>query len=242
MLPESETGRLGAGSRFRNASPQRSTVCRVLNPRASIKPSRSPSYIHMLIELDRDLEPRMNRCRRPAHAVTRFARATGDLHSLSAVDIKLVALAYTLEVAAYGADHLRVLPQPPRAKARKRGSDAKRLPGCVISLFAVRNTRFAGKSANTDHLSDACRITLCSDSITCASWLFCFYVRLSCRTHGNVLDPTSGLGASSSEAVLLSKQLSSSAIIRKPDLAQFPCPSAKIFCAHSSNGAHVPLD
>jgi len=41
-------------------------------------------------------------------AVTRFARATGDLHSLSAVDVKLVALAYTLEAAAYGTTHLRV--------------------------------------------------------------------------------------------------------------------------------------
>jgi PIN domain of ribonuclease len=40
-------------------------------------------------------------------AVTRFARATGDLHSLSAVDVKLLALAYTLEAATYGSSHLR---------------------------------------------------------------------------------------------------------------------------------------
>lgn len=40
--------------------------------------------------------------------MTRFARATGDMHSLSAVDVKLVALAYTLEAAAYGTTHLRV--------------------------------------------------------------------------------------------------------------------------------------
>lgn len=46
-------------------------------------------------------------CHSPS-AVTRFARATGDLHSLSAVDIKLVALAYTLEAATYGTTHLRV--------------------------------------------------------------------------------------------------------------------------------------
>ena len=89
---------------------------------------------------------------RPAHAVTRFARATGDLHSLSAVDIKLVALAYTLEVAAYGADHLRVLPQPPRAKARKRGSDAKRLPGCAIGVFAAGNIEIAGIYSQQPHL------------------------------------------------------------------------------------------
>ena len=41
-------------------------------------------------------------------AVTRFALATGDMHSLSAVDIRLLALAYTLEAATYGSSHLRV--------------------------------------------------------------------------------------------------------------------------------------
>lgn len=61
-------------------------------------------------------------------AVTRFARVSGDLHSLSAVDIRLIALAWTLEVAAYGSAHLRVLPPPPRAKARMR-NHTKRLPG-----------------------------------------------------------------------------------------------------------------
>lgn len=43
-------------------------------------------------------------------AVTRFARATGDLHSLSVVDLRLMALARTLEVAAHGDSHLRDLP------------------------------------------------------------------------------------------------------------------------------------
>ncbi len=43
-------------------------------------------------------------------AVTRFARATGDLHSLSTVDLRLMALARTLEVAAHGDSHLRDLP------------------------------------------------------------------------------------------------------------------------------------
>ena len=45
-----------------------------------------------------------------ARAVTRFARATGDLHSLSTVDLRLMALARTLEVAAHGDAHLRDLP------------------------------------------------------------------------------------------------------------------------------------
>ncbi|EFJ43518.1 hypothetical protein VOLCADRAFT_119051, partial [Volvox carteri f. nagariensis] len=40
-------------------------------------------------------------------AVQRFARETGDIHSLSSVDVKLLALAHTLEVAAHGTAHLR---------------------------------------------------------------------------------------------------------------------------------------
>jgi hypothetical protein len=44
------------------------------------------------------------------YAVQRFARETGDIHSLSTVDVKLVALAHTLEVAAYGDKHLREHP------------------------------------------------------------------------------------------------------------------------------------
>lgn len=39
-------------------------------------------------------------------AVLRFARLTGDVHSLSAVDIKLLSLAHSLEVAAHGTAHL----------------------------------------------------------------------------------------------------------------------------------------
>lgn len=42
----------------------------------------------------------------------RFARDTGELHSLSKVDIKLLALAHTLEVAARGSDHLPSKPVP----------------------------------------------------------------------------------------------------------------------------------
>lgn len=43
-------------------------------------------------------------------AVTRFARATGDVAALSSVDIKLLALVHTLEVAAHGSDHLSTAP------------------------------------------------------------------------------------------------------------------------------------
>ncbi|KAK9825380.1 hypothetical protein WJX81_007035 [Elliptochloris bilobata] len=61
-------------------------------------------------------------------AVTRFARATGELHSLSAVDLKVIALAYELELAAHGAARLRSNPAPPRPHA-KRSARGARLPG-----------------------------------------------------------------------------------------------------------------
>ncbi|KAK6774128.1 hypothetical protein RDI58_029367 [Solanum bulbocastanum] len=42
--------------------------------------------------------------------VISFARATGDLHTLSDVDLKLIALTYTLEAQFHGTQHLRDCP------------------------------------------------------------------------------------------------------------------------------------
>jgi len=39
--------------------------------------------------------------------VTEFARKTGDLNGLSSTDVRLIALAYTLEKEHVGTDHLR---------------------------------------------------------------------------------------------------------------------------------------
>uniref|UniRef100_A0A2P2K0X9 RNA-binding protein nob1 n=1 Tax=Rhizophora mucronata TaxID=61149 RepID=A0A2P2K0X9_RHIMU len=44
--------------------------------------------------------------------VIKFARATGDLQTLSAVDLKLIALTYTLEAQIHGTKHLRDAPPP----------------------------------------------------------------------------------------------------------------------------------
>lgn len=60
--------------------------------------------------------------------MVRFARATGDIHALSAADVRLIALAHGLEVAAHGAGHLRELPHLPRA-LKKKVHDEKELPG-----------------------------------------------------------------------------------------------------------------
>lgn len=44
--------------------------------------------------------------------VINFARATGDLQTLSDVDLKLIALTYTLETQIHGTKHLRETPPP----------------------------------------------------------------------------------------------------------------------------------
>ena len=61
-------------------------------------------------------------------AVLRFARATGDLHSLSAADIRLIALAHTLQLARHGDAALRPLPELPSVR-KGNAPAAKELPG-----------------------------------------------------------------------------------------------------------------
>ncbi|KAI3703442.1 hypothetical protein L1987_73521 [Smallanthus sonchifolius] len=60
--------------------------------------------------------------------VISFARATGDLQTLSDVDLKLIALTYTLESQIHGTSHLRDSPPPIRTVNVKRLPE-KDLPG-----------------------------------------------------------------------------------------------------------------
>lgn len=60
--------------------------------------------------------------------VISFARATGDLQSLSDVDLKLLALTYTLEAQSHGTAHLRTQP-PPLHVSRVRRLPEKDPPG-----------------------------------------------------------------------------------------------------------------
>ncbi|KAL6629710.1 hypothetical protein ACP70R_029475 [Stipagrostis hirtigluma subsp. patula] len=60
--------------------------------------------------------------------VTRFARETGDLQTLSDVDIKIIALAYMLEAEIHGTSHLREHPPPLRVVNVRNLSEAP-LPG-----------------------------------------------------------------------------------------------------------------
>lgn len=60
--------------------------------------------------------------------VIAFARESGELHSLSTVDIKVIALAHTLELAAHGHANLRSAPPPPKVHS-KASVNVKKLPG-----------------------------------------------------------------------------------------------------------------
>lgn len=62
----------------------------------------------------------------------RFARATGDLHSLSAADVKLIALAHTLQVARHGSSGLKELPDLPSVH-KGTAPATKELPGWDVS-------------------------------------------------------------------------------------------------------------
>ena len=60
--------------------------------------------------------------------VIKFARATGDLQTLSDVDLKLIALTYTLEARIRGTKHIRDCPPPVHVVNAKRLPE-KELPG-----------------------------------------------------------------------------------------------------------------
>nr|KYP65611.1 RNA-binding protein NOB1 [Cajanus cajan] len=60
--------------------------------------------------------------------VIKFARATGDLQTLSDVDIKLMALTYTLEAQIHGTKHIRDAPPPVQMLNVKRLPE-KDMPG-----------------------------------------------------------------------------------------------------------------
>lgn len=60
--------------------------------------------------------------------VVKFARETGDLASLSDVDLKLLALTYMIEEQTYGSAHLRTRP-PPVHVAQVRHMRERDLPG-----------------------------------------------------------------------------------------------------------------
>lgn len=86
---------------------------------------------------------RRHKCYVPARAVTAFARETGDLHALSRTDLKLLALAYSLEVAAHGDAHLRKHPVQVRI-APFGSSVSPQQPGAFLADMSFAARRHAG--------------------------------------------------------------------------------------------------
>ncbi|CAM8990501.1 unnamed protein product [Rhodiola kirilowii] len=70
----------------------------------------------------------MNPTPESLRAVINFARATGDLQTLSDVDLKLIALTYTLEAQLHGTEHIRSCP-PPIHVVKAKSLPVKELPG-----------------------------------------------------------------------------------------------------------------
>ncbi|KAK1260969.1 hypothetical protein QJS04_geneDACA001967 [Acorus gramineus] len=86
---------------------------RYVSVREVVEEVRDPVSRHRLSFLPFPIET-MEPSPEALKKVISFARATGDLQTLSDVDIKLIALTYTLEAQLHGTGHLRDAPPPLR--------------------------------------------------------------------------------------------------------------------------------
>ncbi|XP_073830071.1 RNA-binding protein NOB1 [Musca autumnalis] len=93
---------------------------------------RNKRQIRRLCVLPYDLQVREPRPECVKHCVE-FAKKTGDYASLSGIDIKVIALAYELEIDNVGSEHLRKEPVMPQVIASKEKpqelQDSTKLPG-----------------------------------------------------------------------------------------------------------------
>lgn len=88
---------------------------------------RDPASRHRLAVMPFDVE-KMDPSPESLKKVVDFARETGDLQTLSDVDLKLIALTYTLEAQIHGTNHLRDTPPPLHMVNMKRLPE-KEMPG-----------------------------------------------------------------------------------------------------------------
>lgn len=88
--------------------------------------------------------------------VIKFARATGDLQTLSDVDLKLIALTCTLETQMHGTKHLRDAPPPVHTVNVKRLPE-KDLPGWGSNVANLEEWE-AIDNGNADKLNTNSRI------------------------------------------------------------------------------------
>ncbi|KAL8141641.1 hypothetical protein V2J09_014673 [Rumex salicifolius] len=109
------------GERLSSFSDRFVSVAEVMNE------IRDPTSRHRLSVLPFTVET-MEPSPESLKKVVSFARETGDLQTLSDVDIKLIALTYTLEAQIHGTKHLRDNP-PPVHMLNVRRLPEKDLPG-----------------------------------------------------------------------------------------------------------------
>ncbi|BFG31703.1 hypothetical protein CerSpe_179770 [Prunus speciosa] len=88
--------------------------------------------------------------------VIKFARATGDLQTLSDVDLKLIALTYTLEAQIHGTENLRDCP-PPVHTVNVRRLPEKDLPGWGNNVPNLEEWE-ALENATEDNVNPSSRI------------------------------------------------------------------------------------
>ncbi|KAL2652885.1 hypothetical protein R1flu_021013 [Riccia fluitans] len=113
---------IGGGVRLARIADQLFTVREVL---AEVRDPASRFHLATLPVEIKCLEPSEDALTK----VAQFARATGDVQSLSEVDMKLIALTYTLEAQVHGTDHIRTRPPPLVLTATKGGQRSKDPPG-----------------------------------------------------------------------------------------------------------------
>ncbi|XP_028807175.1 RNA-binding protein NOB1 [Neltuma alba] len=112
---------IAGGERLHNYADKFVSVAEV------IQEIRDPVSRHRLSLIPFNIEP-MEPTQEAINKVIKFAKATGDLQTLSDVDLKLIALTYTLEAQIHGTKHLRDIP-PPVQVVNVRRLPEKDMPG-----------------------------------------------------------------------------------------------------------------
>ncbi|XP_060180068.1 RNA-binding NOB1-like protein isoform X1 [Lycium barbarum] len=111
----------GADSKLNHSADRFVSVPEVLSEIRDVNSRHSLNFLPFTVDT---LEPEPDSLKK----VISFARATGDLQTLSDVDLKLIALTYTLEAQFHGTQHLRDCPPPIHMVNVKRLPE-KDLPG-----------------------------------------------------------------------------------------------------------------
>ncbi|KMZ67589.1 putative RNA-binding protein nob1 [Zostera marina] len=94
--------------------------------------------------------------------VVKFARETGDLQTLSEVDLRVIALAYTLESQIHGAQHLREKPPPLRMVNMKHLSEPE-MPGWGKNVSNLAEWEALETMAEGDNVNVDSKILLLKD-------------------------------------------------------------------------------